>query len=142
MKDHTMSLSLHKVGLVVDRTFGDRIPSLARSFHVWVVESPNNTQAIQQVWKSERPEPASDPLGSGVTSFKASAQESPEEICIRIVGDIDEHHGEFAHDQPWSEIEVFGVKLSPRLQRVFAEFGAVSFEATPDGFICRRPPKA
>ncbi len=138
MKEYTP----YKVGLVVDRRFGARISAVARSFHVWVVESQENTPVIQEVWRSERSEPESDPLGRGVTSFGASEQESPEEICARIVGDVDEHHNEFAHDPPWSEIEVFGVKLSPRLQDVFMEIGATAFEGTPNGFIGRRAPEA
>jgi hypothetical protein len=126
------------VGLVVDRNFGDRLAELARSFHVWVVESPANTPVIQRIWNNEPSASAGDQLGAGVTSFVANEKEFPEAICARIAGDLEEHHGEFAHDPPWSEIEVFGVKLSPVLQQAFEEIGATAFEPTPEGFICRR----
>lgn len=133
-----VSTQSHKVGLVVDRNFGDRIPQLARSFHVWVVESPSNTPVIQRFWETERAEPDADPLGPGITSFKASATESAQEMCARIAGDVDEHHGEFAHDPPWSEIAVYGVMLDRRLQEVFTELGVTEFAPTHEGFICRR----
>jgi hypothetical protein len=138
MRESAISFQSYKIGLVVDRKFGERLSELARSFHVWAVESPDNTPVIQRVWEIECSGIAADPLGPGITSFEASELESPEDMCARIASDLDEHHGEFAHDPPWSEIEVFGVKLSVGLQDVFEDFGATVFEPTHDGFICRR----
>ncbi len=133
-----MSMGPHKVGLVVERNFGQRIATLARLFHVWSIESPSNTPFIQQFWDGGQKVSESDSLSSGITSFVADDKESPEEVCARIAGDVDEHHGEFAHDPPWSELEVFGVKLSTRLREVFTDIGATTFEPTQEGFICRR----
>jgi hypothetical protein len=59
-------------------------------------------------------------------------------MCARIAGDVDEHHGEFADDPPWSEIAVYGAALDERLRAVFAELGATDFELLDDGFVCRR----
>lgn len=133
-----MTTQSYKVGLVVDRDFGNRIPELACAFHVWVVESPSNTPIIQRFWQMERSEPDEDPLGPGITAFKASEAESAQEMCARIAGDVDEHHGDFAHDPPWSEIAVYGVTLDERLRKVFEELGTTRFAQTRDGFICRR----
>lgn len=127
-----------KVGIVVERNFGERLAALARSFHIWVIKSPVNTPFIKEYWSGEPQSPAHDPLASGITSFTPDDNESPEDACARIAGDVEDHHGEFAQDPPWSEIEVFGVKLSDRLREVFAEIGVTTFEPTPDGFICRR----
>jgi hypothetical protein len=127
----------HRVAIVVDRSFGERIADLARTSHVWAVESPENTPAIREVWDREAadPDPGADPLGPGVTSFAADEAESPEETCLRIADVVDEHHG--AHDPPWCEIEVFGVELSPALRELFLELGAATFERTSAGFLCR-----
>ena len=133
-----MSLFPRKVGLVVDRNFGHRIAPLARSFHVWIIESPGNTPFIKQFWDSEQQVAGCDPLTVGITPFAADDKESSEEACARIAGDVDEHHGEFAQDPPWSEIEVFGIKLNTTLREVFQAIGATTFESTQDGFICRR----
>lgn len=130
----------HKVGIVVDQGFGDRVAELARVFHVWVVESDANTPVIQEVWKSANMAPAADPIAVGVTSFAAGAGESPEELCARIAWNVDEHHNESAHDPPWSEIEVFGVKLTATLRDVFEELGATACIPTEEGFVCRRSP--
>ncbi|AKU98838.1 hypothetical protein AKJ09_05502 [Labilithrix luteola] len=64
--------------------------------------------------------------------------ESANATSTRIASDIDEHHGEFAHDPPWSEIHVYGTPLSHELEQVFRELGATEFEPTKDGFISRR----
>ncbi len=134
-----MTAQNNKVGIVVDRNFGSRIPELARLFHVWVVESPRNTPVIQQFWETtERASPEADPFEDGITSFEAEEMESAQEMCERIAEDVDNHHGEFAHDPPWSEIEVYGVSLDEHLRKVFEELGATLISPTSDGFICRR----
>jgi hypothetical protein len=68
-----------------------------------------------------------------------SDNESPEEICAQIASTVDEHHGEYSQDPPWSEIKVYSAMLSPALRAVLVAIGASEFESTPDGFLCRRP---
>jgi hypothetical protein len=134
----TIQTRSHKVGIVVDRNFGDRIQQLARLFHVWVVESPSNTPVIQKVWEAQSRVPDLDILGPGVTSFGASSGETAEDMCARIASEVQVHHGEFGHDPPWAEIEIHGVQLDDRLGEVFRALGTTEFEAFPEGFICRR----
>lgn len=131
-----MSSQAYRVGLVVDRRFGDRILKLFRHFHLWVVRSPINSPAIAKAWAASGP--SDDQLEQGVTSFLAGETETPHQMCERIAETIDEHHGEFAHDPPWSEIEVFGAFLTERLREVFRELGATSFVPTEHGFVARR----
>jgi hypothetical protein len=128
----------HKVGIVVDRSYAQRIPDLARAFHVWVVESPQNTPVIEQFWKEECAGVDADPLESGITSFQADDAESDRMLCARIASDVDLHNGELAHDPPWSEIAVYGSALDDQLREAFSDLGATSFERTLEGFVCRR----
>lgn len=138
MKELTMASPPYRVGLIVDRNFGDRISDLARAFHVWVIASPRNSPVIRAFWNGQSRGHDEDLLASGITSFDATDQESPEDSCVRMASELDEHHGEFSHDPPWSEIAVFGAKLSASVKNAFAEIGATSFESTSDGFVCRR----
>jgi hypothetical protein len=55
-----------------------------------------------------------------------------------MAAEVDEHHGEFAQEPPWSEIEVVGATLSPKLRTVFTEIGATEFASTAGGFVCKR----
>jgi hypothetical protein len=133
-----MPKPVHKVAIVIDRNFGARLADLARDRHVWVVGSQSNAAAVQRYLTSAQMSAATDRLGAGITSFVAEDGETPEDTCARVASDVDEHHGEFAHDPPWSEIEVFGAELTSALRQTFAELGAEVWEATRDGFLCRR----
>jgi hypothetical protein len=117
---------------VVDRNFGDRIVEIARSCHVWVLESASNTPVVRRLWA------AANPLSPRITTFAARDPESAEDACARIAGDVAQHHGEYAHDPPWSEIVVYGVSLDERLREVFGDLGATQFALTQEGFVCRR----
>jgi hypothetical protein len=132
-------MAVRNVAVVVDRAFSDRLSELARLRHVWVVESPTNTAAIRDIWQGMSAESCPQ---SGVTSFEDDANQSAEELCADIVGVVDEHHGEFSSDPPWSEIDVFGVALTPALRTVFEGIGSSGFESTTDGFVCRRATEA
>ena len=128
----------YKVGIVVNRSFGDRIVKLAKQFHLWVIESPVNLPVIQSIWHEELPDTTESPLAAGVTAFAGLEDESSEEVCARIVPDVDEHHGEYSHDPSWTEIEVFGAAISHSLETIFRELGVTQFEVTDDGFIFKR----
>ncbi len=133
-----MLMQPHKIGLVLDRSFGHKIETLAQAFHIWVIESPENTPYIQSFWKSQRQGLDVNSIATGITSFVAEAKESSKEVCVRVVGDVDEHHGDLTSIAPWSEFEVFGVKLNSKLQQIFKDIGGTVFEPTENGFICRR----
>jgi hypothetical protein len=129
-----------RVGIVVDKNFGARLAHLARVIHVWTVESPVNTPLIREFWRTETQFVDGEADDSGITSFTANDEETPEQICVRIVGDVNEHHCGHFGEQPWTELHVFGTELTKTLREAFEEFGATSFEPTRDGFICRREP--
>ncbi len=89
-KSKRMRPTGHKVCLVVDRKLGARIAALADSCHVWAVASPVNTPVIQTVWGAAAATPDDDPMGPGVTSFRADdLTESSESICMRLAEEID-----------------------------------------------------
>jgi len=110
---------------------------LARRAHVWVVESPVNTPAARAFWDLADAADA-DPLGSGITAFVANEGESQKMVCQAVLVDIDDHHGDFTHIPPWTEIRVYGVCLDGELREACRFIGAESIEETEDGFICRR----
>jgi len=118
---------MSKVAIVVDRAFGQRLSELSRLGPVWIVESPANSPVIQDLWQR-----ASTMNKIDVTSFKDAPDLSAEAICADIIADVDEHHAR------WSEIEVVGVGLTPRLREAFEEIGASIFASTTGGFVCRR----
>ena len=128
----------HKVGIVVDQNFGERIAELARDFHVWVVDSPTNTPVIRRFYELDQSAPEADPLDYGITGFEASETETAQEMCAEIAETVDIHHcGGFGDEPGWSEIVVYGVSLDERLRQVFEDIGATEISPTAEGFICR-----
>lgn len=132
---------MYKIALVLDEAFGARLFELARICYVWIIESEVNLPWIKRVWKFPDDE---DPLSRGATSFARYPGEGDEEILLRVLDMLDEHHGEGAHEPPWSEIEVHGAALSPDVLAIMQEeYGVDRFEKMPDGFcVYRKEPNA
>jgi hypothetical protein len=126
-----------RVALVVDRNFGSRIAEISPDMHVWVVESPSNSLVVARLWASTERGFGAGLIEPVITSFDAREDESPEDLCARIVPEIDQHHGEYQRYPAWSEIVVYGTPASARLKASFADIGGAEFEQTSDGFICR-----
>ena len=103
------------VAVVVDRDFGERLLTLAQRLHVWVCDTPINDAAGEKAWAALPPGAVWNEVG--VTTFRVGENDSPEDMAICHVGDIDLHH------PAWSRIEVYGVSRE-----------------MPEGFVCSRPP--
>ena len=123
---------VYSIALVVDPTFGRRVVDLARTTYVWLVRSNENDRWAQVVW--DAPSDGKDPLMYGVTTFVRLRDENVEDMLLRLLDMIDEHHGEFAHDPEWSEIAVVGAGCSAEIERAALAFGVHKCEPTPDGF--------
>lgn len=129
---------MHEVTVVLDRNFGDRLVALARRRHVWIVESDENVPWARRVWDEPRDEAGADPGAAGATSFTMFPDETPEAAFIRILETVDDHHGELAHNPPWSSIEVCGVALEPRVVEALQEYGVTRIEETSGSFVAYR----
>lgn len=125
-------MSDHRVAVVVDREFGERLLPLAQRLHVWVCDTPINDAAGEKAWAALPPGAVWNEVG--VTTFRVGEDDSPEDMAICHVGDIDLHH------PAWSQIEVYGVRLNDDLRAAWQEYGADEFRETPEGFVCSRPP--
>jgi hypothetical protein len=101
------------------------------------VGTPENLAIVQRIW-DKLPEGSSYDIESGVTSFHETLGSGPLEWCLNVLRTIDQHHGEFSHDPPYSVLEVYGLFFSEPLRTSFCEHGFTSFEATPEGFIARK----
>ena len=125
---------VHGVALVVDRNFAEKLPVLAERIHVWICSSPENRASAERIWAKD------SELNErfGVTTFKYSEKNSPEQIVLNILPIIDQHHNEYAHEPPWEFLEVFGASITPDIESALKEYGDGIFEVTDDGFIFKR----
>ena len=126
----------YRIALVVDELFGSKVLALSQGAYVWLVESAENRRWAGLAW--QRSQPDEDPLLRGVTTFERHPGEDLDALIVRVLEMIDEHHGEFAHDPEWSEIEVLGAAPSRAVVDAAAVHGVDRCETTPDGFrLCR-----
>ena len=125
----------YRVFVVVDRNYGPHLAELAEIGPVWIVDTPANRTAAQQIWAAH---PNRSHL-EGVTTFKFPDGRSPEDILINELDTIDLHHGIYSANPPYTVIEVIGTKISDNVKSRFAEFGFDQFEPMPQGFRAIRP---
>jgi hypothetical protein len=73
-----------------------------------------------------------------VTTFQVERNSTPEEWCAGILGAVDLHHGEYAHDPPYAVVEVIGAPLTIRLRQAFGEYELNAFVEMAAGFQASR----
>lgn len=123
----------HRVAIVLDPNYAERIGELARKSHVWVVTSASNDPVVTALWN----DPAYALRESDVTTFD-SLETTPEASFIRILETVEVHHGEGMHDPPWSVIEVIGVHPTVAVRDELSSYGFSDIELSAAGFIVRR----
>ncbi len=124
----------YKVYVVVDRSFGSRLETLERGMPVWIVESPDNRPVAERIRLEF---PAKSHL-DGITTFVDSPGVSGEQILLDHLDAIDLHHGIHSADPPYTELEIFGAKLTQKLKTKLIALGFANFQHEAAGFIAAR----
>jgi len=127
---------MYRIVLVVDEHFGCKLLELVHTGYVWIVQSGDNDLWTERV--TEGLPDTDDPLTQGVSSFVREQNESTESLVIRVLDMIDEHHGEFAHEPPWSEVQVIGMELTDTVVEASRAYGVTQCETTRSGFVLER----
>ena len=111
------------------------LPALAGRFHVWLVDSAENTKAAQGHW--ERASPVKGQLTSGVTTF-VRQDGWPEEALDIALELVEDHHGEHAHDPPVDEVLVLGIEATEAVFGVLREWGFTEIRSSAGGLLGQR----
>jgi hypothetical protein len=122
----------HRVAIVLDPDYGDRIMELARECHVWLIRSASNDAVVAALRQDGQPYS----FDSGVTAFNGA--ETPEASFLSILSSIELHHGEDSHDPPSSVIDVIGLEPSEAVRDELTARGFQYIESSQNGFIARR----
>lgn len=118
------------VHVIVDPRFGDHLREIPAGEPVWIVDTEVNRCAYEMVGRERKP----ISYLVGLSCFKVDPNASPEDWLVSELGTIDLHHGDMAHDPPWSVINVIGTKWTKRVQDELARFGFQHHEDTAEGF--------
>ena len=105
-----------RVTLLVDLAAGVTAEAAAETDDVWLVDSPSNQATAETHWAKSHP-----PAGS-LTTFKAYGA-SPDEWAAEILEAIEEHHGQFAQDPPFTQLQIVGCEASERLTSALRGIG-------------------
>jgi hypothetical protein len=133
--EYLQSIDPYRVVVVLDREYGERLSQLVGQAPVWIVDTQTNRAEAQKIWAADSNRSHLD----GVTTFKAKSDSSSEEALINELDTIDEHHGIYSANPPYTVVEVIGLSISDKLKNKFSQFGFNQFESTPQGFCAKRP---
>jgi hypothetical protein len=125
----------HRVFVVLDREYGERLSELAANGPVWIVDTPTNRAVAQKIWTADRNRSHLD----GVTAFKTGDACSSETTLIDQLDTIDLHHGTYSANPPYTVLEVIGTTISERVKTQLSQFGFNQFQRTAEGFRAVRP---
>ena len=127
-----MERSEHRVAIVVDPDYAERVLNLAGECHVWLVRSAANDRVVAALRESH----PTHSLESGVTTFNPAG--TPQASLVAILGTVEEHHGEYSHDPPVSVLEVIGAEPSAAVREELDAYGFHRVEPSEEGFRARR----
>jgi hypothetical protein len=112
---------------------GDRL--VAPAIRVWIVDTPENRTVAQHVCTA----PPNRSHLEGVTTFKVREDTSSEDMLLGELNTIDQHHGTYSANPPYTVLDVIGTAITARLEAELGEFGFDDFKETPQGFRAVRP---
>lgn len=127
--------NLSHLAIVCDPDFGTRLYELVKSREMWVVKSECNRSAAKQIWGNDTEE---DYHRYGVTTFVVLERESAEDMFLRILPTVDEHHNEKCKAPTWTRLLVIGVPQSSRVKDALEGYGACNIRQVKGGFECER----
>jgi len=122
-----------KVALVLDRDYGERLKDLGTRMSVWIIDTPPNKVAAQELWSRE---PKSEYM---ITTFKAPP--ALDDTCFQgLMDKIELHHGDYSQTPAFDELEVVGLQPSRTIDAVLIDYGFARVEITAVGFRAIRSP--
>jgi hypothetical protein len=127
-------VSPYRVRVIVHPNFGERLAALAPDAPVWIIQSPVNTPVAERIWKEQH----NNNHLTGVTTFVAQGGTAEDEF-LRILGTVDEHHGPYSSEPPYSLLEVTGCAPSERVIEVLRDRGFTVTTSTSEGFNASKP---
>jgi hypothetical protein len=114
-----------RVSLVIDPILGAKGLALIERGPVWLIESPANRRAAEQLWRRDGVPPG------WVTVFTPEG-DTAEEIVTNLLATVAEHH------PLWRRLEVIGAGFTETIGRQLRHFGRGKAEATRQGFVWSR----
>ena len=123
----------HRVAVVVAPRFAVELHDISADRHVWALRVPEYERIAEDRWSTAK----GDDLDSGITLFNGGGLD-PEAEFVAILATVEEHHGEYSHAPPLSEIEVFGAQPTSEVLAELRLHGFDRVSRSERGFTARR----
>ena len=117
------------VAVILDPDFGDELASLVNRMAVWVIDSALNTPVAERLWSDHPPD-------GRVTTFAASSAQSPQDVIMGTLVDVDLHHPD------WTTIYVIGCAPNQAISQFVQEFGGELMLIDQRSFLVTREARA
>lgn len=125
----TMTPAPSIVHVIVDPDYGERLRDLPGDEAAWVADTSTNHPVIKSIWATH---------SVGITSFKAPADQTPEDWLFGVLDTVEDHHCEYSQTPPYSTLRVIGTTLTPRIRVRLESYDFVRFEDLPEGFVAHK----
>lgn len=122
--------------VIVDPDYGDTLGKVAQSAPLWIVDTKENKDVYERLWKIS---PHRDHREKGaVTSYKSTNPEDRLGGLLRILPQLETHHGELVvNELAFPEgfvLGVIGLQMDSEVTTALREHGFKSFIKTSEGF--------
>ena len=128
----------YRIALVFDSNYGEKIVSLAETIYVWAINSTLNLEAAKLFWKLY----SSNSYVDAETERTVNEMNTEHGVTIfdsafdgDLLATLWEHHGDFAHNPPLSEILVIGLTLTDDVERTINDYDLSIIETGNGWFL-------
>lgn len=122
------------VVIVFDPDFREQLRATAFKHPVWMIETPANRSAAEEVWGEQEEWPH-----LSVTMFRDVSPGGKKEEWEKLLEQIELHHGRAATRPAFETVDVVGAQLHAPARAALWDLGFRIFEDTARGFRARRP---
>ena len=120
----------HKIAIVVDAGFGEKLFDIAKRMPVWIADSAINREAVNR-WRTF----ASKNINNyEVTIYCGVKGDPPERWLENVIEDVDLCHNQFSKDPPYWAVEVYGMLLTEQIKEFFVGYGFYIYRNRHNGF--------
>jgi hypothetical protein len=122
------------VAIVLEPDYSARLRDLAFTVPVWLIETPANRRAADEVWMH-----AQDWPQLSVTIISDLPPSMRKEDWRRLLDQIELRHGPAAQRFPFDALLLIGTEMTPSLRAALNDTGFGAVEKTADGFRAAKP---
>ena len=126
---------IHKISLILDPVYGEKLLPLSKDSHVWAVNTEENRKVLDLL-EGTQPD-YSDPVLTGISFFDPLG-ESTSEWLVNALELIDDHHNEYRAECAWNYLVVYGLSLSKSIEKELQAYGFSNFQNAEYGFFATK----